>query len=411
MSDPPGPRFPLYAQILLGMLLGLLVGPLLGPKALMLGALGKIVVQLIKAAATPLLFFAILQSVLTTEVRGRAALRLLFFATLNACIALAIGLALSNFFTPGRSLANFSAAPSAAAATYAGKKIDLLATLEGFVPSNLVTPFAENLVLTLVLLALLFGFGLRRARSEQLLIGASAYRAIEDAITTLYRVLEIVLGWVIRLIPFAVFGVVAKAVGEHGYAPLKGLALYVLVGVGGLLIHVVVTYQLWLVLFARMPLRKFWQEAREPVTYALGANSSLATLPVTLRALDRLGIPRSASTLGACVGTNFNNDGIILYEGMAVLFVAQASGIHVTLPEQLLVAAACLVAAMGVAGVPEAGFVSLALVLNTVKLPLELLPLLLTVDWIIARGRSGVNVLSDMLLSILVAKDAERETK
>ncbi len=377
----------------------------------MLGTLGKIVVQLIKAAATPLLFFAIVQSVLTTEIRGRAALRLLFFATLNACIALAIGLALSNFFMPGRSLANFSVAPSAASATYAGKKIDLLATLEGFVPSNLVTPFAENLVLTIVLLALLLGFGLRRARSEQLVVGATAYRAVEDAITTLLRVLELVLGWVIRLIPFAVFGVVAKAVGEHGYAPLKGLAVYVLVGVGGLLLHVVVTYQLWLVLFARMPLGRFWKAAREPVTYALGANSSLATLPVTLRALDRLGVPRSASTLGACVGTNFNNDGIILYEGMAVLFVAQASGIHVTLPEQLLVAAACLVAAMGVAGVPEAGFVSLALVLNTVKLPLELLPLLLTVDWIIARGRSVVNVLSDMLLSILLAKDAEREQK
>lgn len=408
VSEPTGLGFPLYAQILVGMLLGLLLGPLLGPKALVLGALGKIVVQLIKAAATPLLFFAILQSVLTTEIRGRAALRLLFFATLNACIALAIGLTLSNCLAPGRSLANFSVAPSATSASYAGKKIDLLATLEGFVPSNLVTPFSENLVLTIVLLALLFGFGLRRARTEQLLLGASAYRAVQDAITTMLRVFEIVLGWVIRLIPFAVFGVVAKAVGEHGYAPLKGLAVYVLVGVGGLFVHVIVTYQLWLVLFARMPLVKFWKAAREPVTYAIGANSSLATLPVTLRALDKLGIPRSASTLGACVGTNFNNDGIILYEGMAVLFVAQASGIHVTLPEQLLVAAACLVAAMGVAGVPEAGFVSLALVLNTVKLPLELLPLLLTVDWIIARGRSAVNVLSDMLLSILVAKDSER---
>jgi DAACS family dicarboxylate/amino acid:cation (Na+ or H+) symporter len=186
--------------------------------------------------------------------------------------------------------------------------------------------------------------------------------------------------------------------------------VYVAVGLGGLFLHVIVTYQAWLVLFARMPLGKFWKEAREPVAYALGANSSLATLPVTLRALDRLGVPRSASTLGACVGTNFNNDGIILYEGMAVLFVAQASGIHVTLGEQLLIAGACLVAAMGVAGVPEAGFVSLALVLNTVKLPLELLPLLLTVDWIIARGRSVVNVLSDMLLSILLAKGSERES-
>jgi DAACS family dicarboxylate/amino acid:cation (Na+ or H+) symporter len=356
---------------------------------LVLGTLGKIVVQLIKAAATPLLFFAIVHAVLTTEIRGRAALRLLFFATLNACIALLIGLLLSNVFAPGRSLANFSVPASAASASYANKKIELLATLEGFVPTNFVTPFAENLVLTIVLIALLLGFGLRRARSEQLLVGQQAYRSVEDAITTLFRVLEVVLGWVIRLVPFAVFGVVAKSVGEHGYAPLKGLAVYVAIGVGGLLLHVLVTYQAWLVLFVRI--------------YALGANSSLATLPVTLRALDRLGVPRSASTLGACVGTNFNNDGIILYEGMAVLFVAQASGIHVSFGEQLLVAATCLVAAMGVAGVPEAGFVSLALVLNTVKLPLELLPLLLTVDWIIARGRSVVNVLSDMLLSLLLA--------
>lgn len=404
-SNDLTPRFPLYAQILGAMALGLVVGPYLGRDAAPLGELGKLVVQLIKAAATPLLFFAIVSAVLKTEVRGRSALRLLFWAFTNASIALAIGLVLSNLFRPGQHLSAI-VTPSSSIAAYANKTIDLLATLSGFVPSNLVTPFAENLVLTIVLLALLFGLGLRRVRAEQLAEGQAGYRAIEDGIATLLRVTEIVLGWVIRLIPFAVFGVVAKAVGEHGYAPLKGLLWYVAVGLGGLLLHVIVTYQLWLVAVARMPLRTFWREAREPVTYAMGANSSLATLPVTLRALDRLRVPRDASTLGACVGTNFNNDGIILYEGMAVLFVAQASGIELSWAQQALIAGACLVAAMGVAGVPEAGFVSLALVLNTVHLPLEILPLLLTVDWIIARARSMTNVLSDMVLSILVSAGA-----
>jgi DAACS family dicarboxylate/amino acid:cation (Na+ or H+) symporter len=102
------------------------------------------------------------------------------------------------------------------------------------------------------------------------------------------------------------------------------------------------------------------------------------------------------------VGTNFNNDGIILYEGMALLFVAQAHGIHLDLGQQLLAAGSCLIAAMGVAGVPEAGFISLALVLNTVGLPIEILPLLLTVDWILARARSVTNVLSDMVLSVMI---------
>lgn len=384
------------------MALGLVVGPYLGRDAAPLGELGKLVVQLIKAAATPLLFFAVVNAVLKTEVKGRAALRLLFWACTNASIALAIGLLLSNLFQPGRHLTTI-VTPNASVATYASKTLDLLATAQGFIPSNLVTPFAENLVLTIVVLALLFGLGLRRVRVEQLAEGQALYRAIEDGNATLLRVTEIVLGWVIRLIPFAVFGVVARAVGEHGYGPLKGLLWYVAVGLGGLLLHVAITYQLWLFAVVRMPLRTFWREAREPITYAMGANSSLATLPVTLRALDRLKVPREASTLGACVGTNFNNDGIILYEGMAVLFVAQASGIELGWAQQVLIAGACLVAAMGVAGVPEAGFVSLALVLNTVHLPLDLLPLLLTVDWIIARARSMTNVLSDMVLSILVA--------
>jgi DAACS family dicarboxylate/amino acid:cation (Na+ or H+) symporter len=245
-------------------------------------------------------------------------------------------------------------------------------------------------------------------RGEQAASGEQGARVIEGVIVALLRMMEVVLGWVIKLIPLAVFGVVAKSVGQHGYAPLQGLAVYVAVGVGGLALHILLTYHAWLLIFARMSWRTFWREAREPVIYAAGANSSLATLPVTLRALDRLGVPRSASTLGACVGTNFNNDGILLYEGMAVLFVAQASGIDLSLSQQLVVALTCMVAAMGVAGVPEAGFISLALVLNTVGLPVEILPLLLTVDWIIARGRSITNVLSDMLLSILVAR-GERE--
>lgn len=399
-------RFPLHLQIVTAMALGLLAGPLSRERALGLGELGTIVIQLIKAAATPLLFLAIVSAILKTEIRGRSALRLFFWAGLNASIALALGLTISNVFQPGRTLAHVTATNPEATAAYANKKIDVLATLRSFVPSSLVTPFAENLVLSIILIAVLLGFGLRRARSEQLAAGVQAFRAVEDAVETLLRVMELVLGWFIKLIPFAVFGVVARAVAEHGYSPLQGLLAYLAVGLGGLTLHVILTYHLWLLFVARMPLRTFWREAKEPVAYAAGANSSLATLPVTLRALDRLGVSRSSSTLGACVGTNFNNDGIILYEGMAVLFVAQAMGIDLTLEQQIVAAASCMFAAMGVAGVPEAGFVSLALVLNTIGLPLEILPLLLTVDWIIARGRSMTNVLSDMVLSILIDRRA-----
>ena len=410
VSSPPVTtrRFPLSLQIIAAMGLGLLLGPLLGENAEPLGELGKLVIQLIKVFATPLLFLTIVTSVLGTEIRARAGLRLIGWAVLNASIALTIGMLLSNLLRPGRHLAAI-AAPDGAAARFQGKSIDFASAVDAVVPSSLVGPFLDNSILAVVLLALLLGFALRRLRRETTEKSAGPTGDSESGVATaerflgaLHRVSEIVLGWVIRLIPLAVLGVVAKSVAEHGFAPLRGLGAYLGVGLLGLALHIGLTYQAWLVLWLRRSLRSFWREAREPVITALGTNSSLATLPVTLKALDRLGVSKEASTLGACVGTNFNNDGIILYEGMAVLFVAQASGLHLSLGQQVLAALACLVAAMGVAGVPEAGFISLALVLNTVGLPVEILPLLLTVDWIIARARSVTNVLSDMMLSLLV---------
>jgi Na+/H+-dicarboxylate symporter len=400
-------RIPLSAQIIIGMAVGVVVGPLLGPRAAGLGEIGRVVIQLIKAAATPLLFFAIVQAILKTEIKGRLGLRMLGIATLNASVAVAIGILLSNLLQPGRSLQSLASygVPAGTSGLQLNQRIDVMKTLTGFIPANLVQPFAENLIISVVLLALLFGFALRKLRTQAAGADsalASGLQVIEDLVAVMQRVMEMVLGWVIRLVPLAVFGVVAKTVAEHGFAPLKGLAAYLLVGLLGMALHITLWYQLLLAVVLRLPLRRFWAEAREPVIYSLGANSSLATLPLTLRALDRLKVSRSSSALGACVGTNFNNDGIILYEGMAVLFVAQAHGLGLDLGHQLLAAGACLVAAMGVAGIPEAGFISLALVLNTVGLPVEILPLLLTVDWVLGRARSGVNVLSDMVLSLLI---------
>lgn len=396
MSSRPS----LSAQILLAIVIGVATGLALGERAGPFGEIGKVVIQLIKAVATPLVFLVVVNSILQTRIELRAGRRLLKWASINASIALTIGLTLSNLIEPGRHLTGVTAQMTAGSGKYAGRTIDLWSVLGNFVPTSVVSPFLENQILAVVVIALLFGFGLRRAKQDAALAGGT--QAVESGLAALLRVVEVVLTWVIKLIPFAVFGVVARAVGEHGFTPLKGLGVYVGVGLLGLGLHIVLTYQAWLVLFAKRSLADFWREAKEPVVYALGANSSLATLPVTLRALAQLGVSKQSSTLGAVVGTNFNNDGIILYEGMAVLFVAQASGVDLTIGQQVLAAASCMVAAMGVAGVPEAGFISLALVLNTVGLPVEILPLLLTVDWIIARARSVTNVLSDMMLSILV---------
>jgi len=388
-------------QLVGAMVLGVAIGLIFGPRAAPLGEVGRLIIVAVKAFATPLLFFSILYAVMTTKIEGSHAGRMFLVAFVNASIALAIGLALSNVFRVGDRLAPLFAAASGttAQAVAPAPKIEFGRFLSTFVPTSVLQPFVENIALTVILLALLLGFALRSLKGDASLTALVA--SAEGAAKVSLRVTEVILTWIVKLIPIAVFSVVAQTVGRAGVEGLHNLGYYIGIGLLGLGLHVLFTHHAWL-LYLRRPLGEFWRAAREPVVYAMGTNSSLATLPLTLMALDRLKVSRASSTLGACVGTNFNNDGILLYEAMAALMVAQALGYDLGFSSQITVAFLSMVAAMGIAGVPEAGFISLAVVLSTIGLSVEALPLLLTVDWIIARGRSVVNVLSDMVVSLAI---------
>jgi DAACS family dicarboxylate/amino acid:cation (Na+ or H+) symporter len=408
LPDPPPRRFPFYVRILLAMATGALLGFLAGPRAAPLGEAGRVVITLIKALAAPLLFFAILDAFLRTAIHGRAAARMVAISLTNAVIALGIGLALSNVLRPGEASTALRQAAASGAPAKAPEALDFGKVVSGLVPSSLLEPFVENTILTIVVIAVLLGAALRRVKAEQIARGETGYRPVEEAVAALLRAFEQMLAWVIAIVPLAVLGVVAQTVGQHGFAPFAGLGPYVGVALLGLAIQVFVVYQSWLLLVARLPLGEFWRGARDAVVYALGASSSLATLPVTLKCLDRMKVSPASARLAACVGTNLNNDGILLYEAMAVLFVAQVHGITLSIGQQAAAALVCLVAGIGIAGVPEAGLISLSLVLATVGLPLEILPLLLTVDWLLSRARAMTNVTSDMVVAVLLDSFAKR---
>jgi DAACS family dicarboxylate/amino acid:cation (Na+ or H+) symporter len=401
-------RFPFYLRILLAMAAGAALGLAIGTRAAPLGEAGKVLITLIKALAAPLLFFAILDAFLRTNIAGRSAARMVAISLTNASIALLVGLTLSNVLRPGEASQALRRAAAAAAPGAAAQGFDFARVVSGLVPTSIGGPFVDNAILAIVVLAVLLGAALRRVKSEQAARGETGWRLVEDGVAALLRTFEIALTWIIAIVPLAVFGVVAQTVGSHGFAPFAGLGPYVGVALLGLAIQVFVVYMAWLG-FAGVRRRWFWAGARDPIVYAAGASSSLATLPVTLRSLDRMGVSPASARLAACVGTNLNNDGILLYEAMAVLFVAQAHGIPMSLSQQVAAALACLIAGIGIAGVPEAGLISLSLVLATVGLPLELLPLLLTVDWLLSRARAMTNVTSDMLVAVLLDRFGGRE--
>ncbi len=403
------------AQILGALVLGLVVGPFVGPWVGIFGDVSKWVIQLIKALAVPLLFLAIVNAVNQTQVTWKAGRRMVGIALLNASLALAIGLGLAAWIRPGDSLRPLwqqgAPASTSTAAAQPELRIDVRKSMSAWIPQSVGQPFVDNAVIPAVILAVVLGLALRREREAQLKADASTAQRWEiwnHAWESAQKVAERTLFFVVKLISLAVFSAVASAVAKFGYSPLQALGVYLGVALLGLSLQIGIVYQAWVAWFSPIRLKDFWLEAKTPVVQSIGTNSSLATLPFTLRALDRLKVSRHASALGACVGTNLNNDGILLYEGMAMIMVVQALGLDLSWSQQLLAAGLCMLTGMGVAGVPDAGFISLSLVLATVGLPVEQLPLLLSVDWILGRARSVTNVLSDMTLSIAIDGRSER---
>jgi Na+/H+-dicarboxylate symporter len=389
-------------RVAIAMVLGGLTGVVLGTRVGGFGEAGKVVIGLIKMLAAPLILFAVLDAFLRTTIKARSGFLMVGIAGVNATLALVIALALTNTLQPGRFLAIPASTGQAPEALPSGRAVRFLDDVLGMLPTNLVDPFRTNAIVPIVVLAMMAGAALRRYKDEQVASGSDDYQVIESFVSGGLRVLETMLGWVVALLPLAVFAVMAQAVGVHGFGVFRGLAVYAGVVILGLALQVGLVYQGWVVWAARMPLSVFWRMLGAPVAYAAGASSSLASLPVTLRSLKSAGVSDASARMSACVATNLNNDGILLYEAMAALMVAQAFGINLSFGEQLMIAATCVLSSIGIAGVPEAGLISLAVVLTSAKLPLDLLPLLLSVDWILGRCRAITNVVGDVLGAVVL---------
>jgi Na+/H+-dicarboxylate symporter len=426
----PKRPIPLYMRVLIGVFVGAALGVAFGKKPYFLGLankdlgdLGILVIDLLKALATPLILFAILDSFVRTRIMARDGGRLILICLVNVSVAMSIGLFIMNTLQPGRQwqgkfqqleqAAHSSTTTEEMLAKSKQGTLNFVSNVKTYIPKSLLEPLVENKIIPLVLIGLLGGAALRRIRQKQEAEGEDSILVVERFVAATYQILLQMLDWVILTIPFAVCGVVAKVVGEHGLGVFSVLWLFLAVMLLGLAIHSLIYYPLVAWFVGRKPPRVYLGIGGEAIITGLSINSSLATVPITLKCLNKMGVSPASSRLAACVGTNLNNDGITLYEAMAALFLAQASGFHLGLGQQLVVVFSSIMAGAGVAGIPEAGLIVLPLVLSAANLPTEQvalwLPLIFTVDWIIARCRSGVNVMSDMLVAILLDRGRRPE--
>jgi len=385
-------RIPLYARIVMALVLGVMVGMLMGSHAAVLAVPGKLVLRLLGALAPPLILAAIVHTFMTTQLGGPLAMRLPRLLLLNTLVAIMVGLTVANIIQPGQGA---GLTPPSAPATTTEAANSLVTFLEN-VPKSLLGPLGDDgKVIGVIFIAMAFGMALRKERERS--IGTVGH-LVELFLESLVKILH----WIIELVPFAVFGVVASIIGTEGFAPFKALGIFVVCVLLALAIQA--AYYLVRIRFGSWvrPVDLI-RGGRDALVMAFSTASSTATMPVTYASLkERVGLRERSASMGALVGANFNNDGTALYEAMAALFIAQMIGLALSFQQQVVIVLTSILASVGAAGIPEAGLVTMTLVFNAVALPVEYIPVLLTVDWFLDRCRTAINVMGDMNVSCLL---------
>lgn len=390
------------AQILLALILGLAFGFLARSAQLdwltaILDTVGSLFIQLLKLAVPPLVFTAIVASIVQlrhlTNAARLAASTLGWFA-LSGLIAVSIGLGLGLLTNPGQGIS--LDVSGAQAPKSQGSWTDFLV---GIVPTNPVKAFVEGNVLQIVFLAVVVGFAAMR-------LGAKA-ESFLDVNAALLEITQKALWWIIRLAPVGTLGLIGAAVAQYGWDLLAPLATFTLDVYVGCAIIMFVVYPLLLAVFGRLNPMRFFSGAWPAIQLAFVSRSSVGTMPLTQRVtIERLGVPREYASFAVPFGATSKMDGCAgVYPALAAIFVSQIFGMPLSIGDYVLIAFVSVVGSAATAGLTGA-IVMLTLTLSTLGLPLAGAGLLLAIDPILDMMRTATNVAGQAAMTTLVAARA-----
>jgi len=422
-SKLKNPTVQVLIAISLGISLGLFSRSPLGAGSFdpaTLGQVGMVLIRFLKALALPLIFFAVADAIVRTNLAQKSGIRFLVICLINVSVASGIALTLINFLHPGTKWQGhieelLRLVGSGSVATHIAPektKLDWIQGLSSLFPQHLLDPIQTGNILATVILAALVGISVRSLSTSTVGEERRAIEFVASALTGGFLVFSRILRFAIQLAPLAILALVTQAVGKLGLGIFLDLSDYLLIVMLGLLLQGLIYY----------PLAAFVAGGRSPMAFLRGASeaawtgfavhSRLATVPVSLKCLKQMQVDDQSARISVCGGTNFNNDGVVLYEVMTALFLAQSMGMVLDLPQQLVIASSSIIAAAGIAGVPEAGLVILPIVLAnsgfSEAVIAAAIPLVSPIDWILARCRSGVNVLGDILGATILARWNQR---
>ena len=392
-------KITLFHRIMIGIVLGIIVGLIIGPGASMFEFLGTIMIRLLQLVVAPLimcLMISTIGSVTDMKSFGSIAVKTILTYAVLMIIAIAIGLGLALLLNVGEG-ANIDVGSLEAAENV---EVSFVDTLVNMVPENIFAALSTDQLIQVIIFSLIFAYALTKLGDR----GQKVIKVFDILADGMKGVVNVVL----EVTPFGVFGLMANVLGNNGISIMIPYAKVLLAVYLASLIQTVVVHAGiigWLI--CRVSPKKFIISSKESMTFAFATCSSVATIPLALKATRRLGVPERIGNFIITIGSNMSMDGIAIYQGVAVVFASQVFGIELSLAQYITIMFASTLASLGVAGVPGSGLIVLTIVLRTVGLPLEAVGIMAGVDRLLNMGRIIPNVTADIATSCLVSKMEE----
>jgi proton glutamate symport protein len=394
-------RRSLTGWIFAAMILGAIVGHQWPHTAVNFQILATIFLRLIKVIIAPLLFGTLVTGIAghaDLKKVGRVGVKALIIFEVVSTLALVVGFVAINITRAGYGII-MPAAAGAEPVTFATHSWSEL--LVAMFPENIAKSIAEGQTLQVVIFCMLFGVALAMVTEVH---RRPLVQLASSLAETMFKFTNIIM----YAAPVGVFGAMAYTVGHLGagvFWPLLKLLLTMYLALAAFILLILVP----LALLARIPLLRFMRALAEPLAIAFGTASSEAALPLSMERVESLGVSRETLSLVLPLGYSFNLAGSGLYESLALVFVAQASGIHLTLGQQALMLVTLLISSKGTAGVARGALVVVLAVAASFHLPMEVVLMLFGVDQLMDMGRTAINVLGNCLATVVVARwDGER---
>ena len=396
-------KLTLPVQILIALALGIIVGLICyftgtaSFTANYLKPIGTIFINLLKFIVVPIVLLSMIDGIISMgdlKKVGSVGWKTVVYFLVTTAIACVIGLVIGSLFDgagwfPALTLEEGATWDKATSANF-------MDTLVNIVPSNMWSSFVNANMLQVIVIAIMIGGGILAAGER----GKLAVSVVDS----IYAVFEKIMGFIIKLSPLGVFTMMAWVVATQGADILGPIALVLLCAYIGYIIHAIVVYSLSAQLFAKISPIAFFKGAGAAMIFAFTSASSVATLPVSKECADKMGAENDVSSFVLPLGATINMDGTAVYQCVATIFLAACCGVDLSFGQLVLVVVTATLASIGTAGVSGAGVIMLAMVLETIGVPVEMIMIIYGVDRLFDMGRTTLNITGDIACSLCVTE-------